>query len=164
MRVCLPACVPVRSLELSLRLSLSVSLFLFLWGLSEPLLSPEGSPGPQFVFLLHPGQWGGVRRRGRCWGVGLGNPFHVPLLPSPKALGSALWGSDLPCAAGVSKEDAWLCTQLPFSVWGLSFPCCEMEPPGCGLWLPVSHGPADLPLSQGGGEGVEGCSFLSFPR
>lgn len=56
-------------------------------------------------------------------GVGLGNPVHVPFLSSPKALGCAFQGSDLPCSAGASREDAWLCRQLHFNSWGLSFLC-----------------------------------------
>lgn len=57
-------------------------LFISFLGTSAPLRSPWA----RFVLLSHPGCWGGVLSGGRCWGVGLGNPFPVPP-PFPHCLG-----------------------------------------------------------------------------
>ena len=125
LRVSSPPCVSVRSLELSLWLSVSVSLSLFLWGPSEPPLSPWGSPGPQFVLLSHPGQWGGVRNGGRCWGVGLGNPFPVSFVPSPKARGSALGALPCPVLLGAPEK-------MPG--------CVDEYTPGASVFLAIKRG------------------------
>lgn len=123
----------------------SVSRNLSLWGPSLPLLNPWGSPGPQFVLISHPGQWGGAESGGRCWGMGLGNPFHglSSLPPLPRALPCwALLGTPGEMPACVRNCTSHCGTSVSLAVkWG-PFSAC------CGLWVSVTWASQPTALSQ----------------